>query len=207
MQSLKYGYFVEDIAQAVFLESILPQIVDFLGQASNIEFLKDEKFAEEFTLVAEGRNQFEKFCAEICEQGLTKFEQNIFFLARDAGAKQVEVFEEIYNRLTNSLLSHQNQVIIFVPIRCTEYWFRYIKERRKLDFNENSQIEIFEEQKKNRIKNNVYPKDNEGKRLSEAKILLLNEYSQKVDIAFLAKHSFSFRHFLTQIETFLKRIS
>ncbi len=91
------------------------------------------------------------------------------------------------------------KTIVFLPIQCTEYWFRYLKEIKKTENQDLSQK--FEKQKKRTIKNNIY-----GNKKGSAKKQILEELCQNIDIKSLCVLSQSFEHFITSIETFLEEI-
>jgi hypothetical protein len=201
MISLQYGYVLEDDAQAIFLENILPQIITYLGLDSSFTFVKDENYFDgSLITIATDRNKFEQTYVNLAENGLIDYQQDIFFIGRDTDNAEEFALNQMSEKIADKIIAKGlsiSKVIILLPAQCSEYWFRYEKCRRL-----SQTLENFEETRKKTIKHNVYGNANAIKRDE-----LKHKFSSDVDIAFLAKHSFSFRHFLSQIEVFLKRIS
>lgn len=201
MKILKYGYYVEDDAQKVFLENLLEQIPDYLGLEDKLAFQRDDNFMEEYLVVAEtGRNEFDTFFEELCFIGIDEYKQDVFFLGRDLDKPSFDDFEckivEIKEKLKEICKS---KTIIFLPIQCTEHWLRYLKEIKK---SENQDLnQKFEDQKKKTIKNNIY-----GNKKGSEKKQILEELCQHLDIKALSEHTQSFRHFIQSIEQFVGEI-
>jgi hypothetical protein len=199
-QIIKYGYYVEDNAQAVLLENLLPQVLHFLELTDKYTFSKDIAFAADYLTVAEtGRNEFEQFFSDMCLIGIDEYQQDVFFLGRDLDKNDTIYFQNKRSEIQDALRKIcTEKTIIFLPIQCTEHWLRYIKELQKAENQDFTQK--FEDQKKRAIKNNLY-----GRKNRNEKEAYLEELCKQIDIHSLSMHSQSFKHLIDNIHTFLQK--
>ena len=85
-KKIKYGFYVEDEAQVIFLERVLPQILIYLKLTDQFEFEKDEAYTSIinlFPLDNGGRRCFDLTFKNNCEIGIVNYEQDVFILGRD----------------------------------------------------------------------------------------------------------------------------
>lgn len=204
LKTIKYGFYVEDEAQAIFLENILPQIINHLKLEDSYSFEKDNLYTSVvnlFPLNHGGKTKFDKTFKRFCEIGIINYEQDVFFLGRDLDKATIYDLEKKISEMQESLGEFlKSKVIIFLPTRCTEHWLRYIKELKKTKNQDLSQK--FEEQRNDTVKKNVYGRK---KRVEQAQYI--HNLCQDINIAKLSQHAESFKHFVESIQIFLNRLN
>jgi hypothetical protein len=223
MKTIKYGYIGEDEAQAKFLESILSKIIQYFNLETRFEFKKDEEY---FTFITPllrsqinrenindlSRNVVDSNFIPFAVFGLIDYQQDVFFVIRDVDSTRFEKLEKMYQErieqiiyqkqknTSSSGLFSEEKIIIILPIHCIETWYMYEKWRRNKHHDQvlEDKFEMFGRE----VKNQFYgSRPNSQKKKNE-----IDEYSKSLNIDFLKANSESFRHFLTQIEAFLKQI-
>ena len=200
-KEIKYGYYVEDIAQAIFLENLLPQLIKQYQFDNKFSFQKDNHYFTDYGTISDsGRNDFDLYYTRYCYFALEDYKLDVFFLGRDADSQKEKVYKEMLGKIESSLDEYwREKIIIFLPVQCTEYWLRYIKELKK-GMTVDS-IGEFEIQRRKRIKSNIY-----GNKKWDERQAYIQELCSDIDISSLCQLSESFNHFVESIQSFLHKL-
>lgn len=199
MRVIQYAYIVEDEAQAIFLEKVLPQIIQYFGKENMFTFQKDIAYASTNALIVNDRNQVDALFANAAIESIISYQDDVFFIGRDTDHTDSKIIWEkcmdIYTKIDTQIRA---RVQILFPEQCIEYWLRYLK-WCKLNPYENV-AESFETSKKRAIKNNLYGG-------SRNKKDIITELCENINIKFLSDNSRSFSWFLIQLERFLNNLT
>lgn len=192
MSSIRYGFFGEDDAQRLFLHHYL----EALTANSPLRFEFDHAFAQRFQGV--NKTLVDKQFAEVCEIGLSQYQQQCFFVGRDLDDHSPQAFQQKQQEMQQRLARRSVNAVLLLPVQCIEHWLWYLKWHRE---NPGQTKNIsFETQPRPEAKQAVY---NARKCSTRHSNPIVAQLATGLDIAWLASRSTSFLAFHTQVQAYL----
>lgn len=196
MKILKYGFFGEDIAQQLFLENYLKQLVIYLGVADTIGFERDPVFP----LKGGHRSGVLKMFEEAVQQGLAYYSQEVFFVGIDLDSEKMEEHSKLFQDMNGRevIKKYQNQAFIFIPVQCIEHWLLYLKFKK--EHPNSNKNEKYEQIARSDAKKKMY---GFARPVMDKQMEVVAQYTENMDIEWLFERSESFHHFHCQLIDFL----
>ena len=124
MNTVKYGFLVEDEAQKVFLQNYLNLLSAFLKV--NIIFQANEDFIQRFR--ASDRTQVDNRFIEAAIKGFSEYNLDVFFVGRDSDHFDDLLLRELYEKKLERIGPQwRERIIILMPVQCIEHWLWYLQ--------------------------------------------------------------------------------
>jgi hypothetical protein len=190
MRRIKYGFFGEDNAQKLFLRHYLVKVA--AGQPFRFE--EDATFP----LVGGTKDKVKAQFSEACDTGLSRYQQDCFFVGLDLDDHRMEAFEHTVRGMQQKLATRGVSAILLVPMQCIEHWLRYLQWREQNPTSTKNVTLETEERKQAKIA--LYGGAKVSTRHSNP---IVERIAGELDIDWLASRSTSFLAFHNQVMVFL----
>ncbi len=200
MKTLKYGFFGEDEAHRIFLENYLQQLIINLNISEELSF----HFDKEFTYRYRGytKADVDTRFREAVQVGLDKYQQDIFFVARDLDSFDITDFNtkiaSMQSQLQDNFLT---KTILMIPVQCIEHWLLYLK--LHFDNPTDTKNVTLERTPRRDAKLAVYGNVKASNKVS---IPIVEGLTSTFDIEHLESRSASFRIFHNQVKSFIETL-
>ncbi|ADB41791.1 hypothetical protein [Spirosoma linguale] len=182
---ITYGFFGEDKAIHNFLDK-------YLQQEYPDTFIEDED--ERWQFKAENGHQVDILLPDaLRKRSILKLD--ILFVGRDidTGHKSdIKTRQEWYEQKCKG-----HPVVLILPVQCIEYWLWYIK-RRSEEPGKNTPLESYPRPEAKRA---IYG----DTKVVSKQILLADDILASFDASWLEQRSDSFKHFHSQVKTFINK--
>lgn len=132
MKQITYGFFGEDVAQNIFLDNYLLQLLAYLNITEKVAFTPSQDFYYRFKRLNSNKDSVDAFFIEAGRVGFLEYRLNLYFVGRDCdyynSANQAELRKEMESKVD---ARWKDRTIIFVPVQCIEHWLWYLKWNRE----------------------------------------------------------------------------
>ncbi|WP_428658107.1 hypothetical protein [Runella sp.] len=190
MRTIRYGFYGEDDAQKIFLRNYLQRFPE-----ANFEL--DEDFCNRFR--AGNKKQVDEKFRMVSQEGFLWYQHDIFFVGRDLDSHLQSDHTSKFSWFQN--YAHDvNKTLFMIPVQCIEHWLWYLKIKR--DNPKLTKNESLETKPRTDAKRAVYGIPEVVNAISNP---IVNSLTTHFDIEWLESRSYSFRHFHSQVQSFLNQ--
>lgn len=192
MSIIRYGFYGEDEAQRLFLHHYLAA----LRTEQPCLFEADEAFAQRYR--ATNKKQVDNLFAEVCEIGLSLYQQQCFFVGRDLDDFQPAALAAKLTEMQQQLSWRNSPAVLLVPVQCIEHWLWHLHwHHENPALTKNHSLET---KPRKDAKIALYGTPNPSIRHSSP---IVERIASDMDIDWLCSRSPSFGAFHRQVQAFL----
>lgn len=199
---LRYGFYGEDAAQLLFLHHYLQVVSAELAYKFELDVHFVTQYQRRHGIKLMTKREVNKLYADACQQGLTDFQHDCFFVCRDLDDFRPVAFQqenrEMLATMHADLGNYAPKAILMLPVQCIEHWLWHLKWR--LEHPGSTKNMPLETQPRPEAKLAVY---NAKKCSTKHSNPIVEQLAASMDPDWLASRSTSFLAFHTQVQAYL----